>query len=539
MIELAIVSFLAGLGLFFVGLQTLTDFLKIVTGKKVRKLIVHFTKSAAQGVILGGILISVTQSLSAMVFTLIGMARAKAIEIKQALPIIIGGNIFGGVVLFLISFDMKVVILLVLGLSAILFTSFKSKKFTNYFGLFFGFALLFFGLLTMQMGVAPIIEMPWMTEALIGSQGMYIAVFMTSALISLLIQSTLATIIIGVALTNSGLLSFQDAMMLVYGANVGSSVLTFVLSAKIKGKIKQLAMFQGFYNFIGAIFVLPLFVLEVYGGIPLLGFLIQSLSANVAVQFALMYTFFNAIPGFILLATLPLVSRLLNRFWPESLEEKLAAPKFIYANITADSESALQLIKLEQTNLLNLIAATFVLLRQKEGDQKMASYVEGYQSLRTTINEAISDISASNRLNSEQYETLNQSITIQSKLDTLFKNIVSLADNYRVLSRAGHGEQFIISSIEGLDLILMTLQDVVTNEAIEDVNLLNVMTSEDGNGLKKVRKAYLSHEKNLDAEEKLNLLETMNRCERIIASMGELGSAFVQKSCNVQTAKIA
>src|SRR5690606_1949210 len=105
MIELAIVSFLAGLGLFFVCLQTLSDFLKIVTGKKVRKLIVHFTKSAAQGVILGGILISVTQSLSAMVFTLIGMARAKAIEIKQALPIIIGGNIFGGVVLFLISFD--------------------------------------------------------------------------------------------------------------------------------------------------------------------------------------------------------------------------------------------------------------------------------------------------------------------------------------------------------------------------------------------------------------------------------------------------
>lgn len=534
MIELAIVSFLAGLGLFFVGLQTLTDFLKIVTGKKVRKLIVHFTKSTAQGVILGGILISVTQSLSAMVFTLIGMARAKAIEIKQALPIIIGGNIFGGVVLFLISFDIKVVILLVLGLSAILFTSFKSKRYTNYFGLFFGFALLFFGLLTMQMGVAPIIEMPWMTEALIGSQGMYIAVFIISALISLLIQSTLATIIIGLALTNSGLLSFQDAMMLVYGANVGSSVLTFVLSAKIKGKIKQLAMFQGFYNFIGAIFVLPLFVLEVYGGIPLLGFLIQSLSANVAVQFALMYTFFNAIPGFLLLATLPLVSRLLNRFWPESLEEKLAAPKYIYANITADSESALQLVKLEQANLLNLIAATFDLLRQKEGHQKMASYVEGYQSLRTTINETISDISASNRLNFEQYETLNQSITIQSKLDTLFKNIVSLADNYRVLSRAGHGEQFIISSIEGLDLILMTLQDVVTNEAIEDLNLLNVMTSEDGNGLKKVRKAYLSHEKNLDAEEKLNLLETMNRCERIITSMGELGREYVKQRENTK-----
>lgn len=528
MIELAIVSFLAGLGLFFFGLQTLTDYLKIVTGKKVRKLIVDFTKTAAQGVFLGGILITVTQSMSAMVFTLIGMARAKAIEIKQALPIIIGGNIFGGIVIFLISFDINVLILLALGVSAILFTSFKAKRYTNYFGLSFGFSLLFFGLLTMQSGVAPLIEMPWMTEALIGSHGQYIAVFILSALISLLIQSTLATIIIGLALTNSGLLCFQDAMMIVYGANVGSSVLTFILSAKIKGKIKQLAMFQGFYNFIGALFVLPLFVLEVYGGIPLLGFFIQSISANLAVQLALTYTIFNVIPGFLLLATLPLICRLLNRFWPESLEEKLAAPKFIYTNITADSESALQLLRLEQGNLLNLISATFVLLRQKDSHVKMASYIEGYQSLNTTINETITDISASNRLNFEQYEALNQSITIQSKLNTLFKDIVALAENYRVLSRAGHGEQFIISSIEGLDMILMTLQDVVTNEANEDADLLNVMTSESGNGLKNVRKTYLSHENKLDAEEKLNLLETMNRCERMIVSMGELGREFVK-----------
>lgn len=528
MIELAIVSFLAGLGLFFVGLQTLTDYLKILTGKKVRKLIVRFTKRASQGVLLGGILITVTQSLSAMVFTLIGMARAKAIEVKQALPIIIGGNIFGGIVIFLISFDIKVMMLLVLGLSAILFTSLKSKKYTNYFGLIFGFALLFFGIYTMQSGVAPLIEMPWITEALVSSQGKYIAIFILSALISIIIHSTLATIVIGLALTNSGLLNFQDAMMLVYGANVGSSVLTFILSAKIKGKIKQVAMFQSSYNFIGALIVIPLFILEVYGGVPLLGFLIQSISANLAIQLALTYTIFNVIPGLLLLAFLHHINRLLNRFWPESLEEKLAAPRFIYNNIAKDPESALQLIKLEQANLINLISATFHLLRQKQSHLKMASYMEGFQSLNTTINETISETSASSRLNFEHYETLNQLINIQTKVNTLFDNIVALADNYRALSKAGHREQFITSSIEGLDILLMTLQDVVNSKDIEDARILNIMTSEDGNGLKKVRKEYLSHEKILDAEEKLNLLETMNRCERIIVTMGELGKEFIK-----------
>lgn len=136
------------------------------------------------------------------------------------------------------------------------------------------------------------------------------------------------------------------------------------------------------------------------------------------------------------------------------------------------------------------------------------------------------------RLNFEQYEALNQSITIQAKLNALFENMVALSNNYLVLKKAGHGEQFISSSLEGLDIILMTLKDVVHLKDKEDVGLLKVMTSEAGHGIKKLRQAYLSNEKKLDAEEKMNLLETMNRCERIIVSMGDVGREFVKTSLN-------
>lgn len=53
MIELAIVSFLAGLGLFFVGLQTLTDYLKIVTGKKCSEINCSFYKKRSSGCYFG------------------------------------------------------------------------------------------------------------------------------------------------------------------------------------------------------------------------------------------------------------------------------------------------------------------------------------------------------------------------------------------------------------------------------------------------------------------------------------------------------
>jgi phosphate:Na+ symporter len=527
MVLLAITSFIAGLGIFFWGLQTLTSYLKALTNKKVRTLIQRLTKTVFQGLLIGGVIIMVTQSLSALVFTLIGMIRAGALKVKQALPIIIGGNMLGGIIIYLVAIDIKAAVLAILGISAILFTSSISKGLKNYVGLFLGLSLLFFGLETMQSGVSPLVEMSWIQDLFKSSHGFYTIVFLVAALISVLVQSSMATIIIGLALIKGGLLTFEDAMMIVYGANVGSSVLTFILSTKIKGQSKQIAMFQSFYNFLGAFILIPMFVLEIYANVPLIKTLTFYISDNLATQLALVYTFFNVIPGLILLFIIPFTCKILQHYWPESQDEKLATPKYIYRIASDDTDSALQLLALEQSRQIKITQMTFALFREKEFSLKVANYHEGFNSLNNTIWETINELSTDSRMNTDQYEKLNLLINTQGKIKLLYEHIVTLSSNFDQLNKTSHGSHFAEIAIEGLDIILLTLIDVVKDKNETDADFLTTMTSESRNGIETLRKAYLSQEKNLTSDEKMNLLSAMNQYEQIVLSLGEVGKSMM------------
>lgn len=84
----------------------------------------------------------------------------------------------------------------------------------------------------------------------------------------------------------------------------------------------------------------------------------------------------------------------------------------------------------------------------------------------------------------------------------------------------------------------MTLLDVVHLKDKEYMRLLNTMTSEACNGIKKLRQAYLSNEKKLDAKEEMNLLETMSRRERIIVFMGDVGREFAKNIIELVLKKV-
>lgn len=62
------------------------------------------------------------------------------------------------------------------------------------------------------------------------------------------------------------------------------------------------------------------------------------------------------------------------------------------------------------------------------------------------------DPGKSERLNFEQYESLNQSITIHAKLNDLFNNIVALSNNYRILKKPGTGNNLLARHLKVLIL---------------------------------------------------------------------------------------
>ena len=67
------------------------------------------------------------------------------------------------------------------------------------------------------------------------TQGQPALSFIIGALLSILAQSSLAVVVVMITFQKSGLFGLEDAIMFVYGANVGSSILTYFLAAKLTG----------------------------------------------------------------------------------------------------------------------------------------------------------------------------------------------------------------------------------------------------------------------------------------------------------------
>ena len=520
-------SLLAGLGLFFVGLFFLTEHLKLLSGRRLRECIAKWTKNPVMGVLWGGVFIAVTQSAAATMFILISMLRSGMMGVRQILPIIIGINMVAGLIVLVLVIDIKIAIFFLLGIAGIVFTNDKARAFKTIAAVFLGISMLFLGLNTMQEGVAPLTQAVWFEELLQWTKGNYILGFIIGAAMSFLVQSSLAPIVLTIAFQTAGLFSLAGSIMVVYGANVGSSILTLVLSSSMTGQSKQVAMYQTAYNFVGAIILVPLFYLEIHGGYPLIKAIAEWITTSGGGQIATVNLLFNSLPSVVMFVLIGPTASLYERLWPETLEEQASKPKYIHDKATEDPDSALDLIELEQIRLIEFLSTSLDTQREGGTPSMLAAYQEAFKTLGGIIRETISDLSARQQLTPEIYERLDILLNIQHLLESASESVGGLSKNFQALRGSSHGARFVGSAVEGLDIIVLSLLDVTNERSEEDAALLNTITSEDGNGTKAVRSAYLAKESGLDTSQRMRLLAAANHCERLIWLFGNMGQNYM------------
>ena len=88
-----IFSLIGGLGLFFLGMKTMSDSLKKVAGDRLRNTLDILTKRPIIGLFIGTIVTCLIQSSSATSVMAVGFVNAGLLVLKQAITVIIGANI--------------------------------------------------------------------------------------------------------------------------------------------------------------------------------------------------------------------------------------------------------------------------------------------------------------------------------------------------------------------------------------------------------------------------------------------------------------
>ena len=521
---LAIASLLAGLGLFFVGLKLLTENLKLLSGRRLRENIAVWTRNPFLGLVWGGLFITITQSAAAATFVLIGMLRAGMLSVRQILPILIGVNMIGGVIVLVLIFDVKLAIFLLLGITGIIYSRDPSGAMRPAMGAAFGVGLLFLGLSTTQAGVAPLSDMSWFEGALESTRGSYLVGFLVGLILSFVVQSALAVVVLSLAFLQGGLFSLEQAVMIAYGAKLGSSLLTWFLSSGLSGESRQVAMFQICFNVVGAVILVPAFYLEVFMDIPLMLALAAQFSASESFQLGIVNLLFNVVPALIAFPAVGFWSRLLAKRYPQTAEEQLSRPRYLLEQTGDDPHNALRLVELEQARLIEILTRTFEAMRSNEGAKQIETLDEAFLGLGKAIRESVHDLSSQHQLSTALYDRLNGVLNIQHSLETANTEVQSLATKIDALRGSGRGERFARVAVDGIDAILLTLLDVARERDQMDLGLLQKMTSEDG--MTRVRKAYLAEDNPGDSTSRMELLAAANHCERLIWLFGDMGLAY-------------
>lgn len=372
----------AGLGLFFVGINLLSDSLKNFGKPYVRKFVNQLAGTDAKAVLSGALSGAVTNSGKAVTFSITGLVSAGTLTPRQCLPIILGASFGSSLLVLWVSVDFKLLELALLGVAGLYyqFGDMKSEKIKFVAALSLGLGLIFFGLDMLKSGSGTLRDNAQFIHFLSSTHGYWLIALALGAVGAFVTQSGSTISIVAITFMASGLLDFNQTVMFVYGTNIGSGVSTAMLALTMAGTSRQLVMFHASVKIVGALLLVPLLYLETYAHVPGIKAFAAIFTSSPATQIGVIYVAYEVISALGLLLFLGPAAKLLNILWPPTKEEVLSKLEFIPYVAPSDVHGMATAIEAEQTRLLNRVSHYF--------DQFRPQMAKEQRAPRTALHEA-------------------------------------------------------------------------------------------------------------------------------------------------------
>ena len=362
---LQIFTLLGALGMFLYGMNLMSSGLQKAAGDKLRGLLSSMTSTPFKGVMTGLGVTSVIQSSSATTVMVVSFVNAGLLTLTQAIGVIMGANIGTTVTAWMVSwlgFKADISILAVpLMLLGFLFSNSKKNQRQNVGELIVGFCLLFLGLSFMKESVPDLRQTPQVLEFVkewsghgFGSVLIFLAF---GTVLTLVLQSSSATMAITLIMLSMGWIPFQMACAMVLGENIGTTITANIAASIGNTQAKRAAMSHTIFNVFGVIWALILFkpflglvgkIIELFG-LPnpaAEGFAVASpdspTSTAALYGLSMLHTLFNTINTLILIWFTKLIEKAVVFIikTPKSQEKEVFRLKYISAGPLATPELA-------------------------------------------------------------------------------------------------------------------------------------------------------------------------------------------------------
>ncbi len=284
-----LLSSIAGLGLFLYGMNLMANGLQKVAGNKLKGFIKTLTKNRLMAVIVGMFVTMVIQSSSATSVMVVGFVNASIMTVSQAIGILFGANIGTTITGQMVSLNLSQIAPIAIAGGLILRATTKNNQLKDLAEILIGFGILFLGINYLKDSLSPLKDSPAFASLILNyGDNPFIGVLI-GILMTLILQSSSATIGVLIALASQGILPFSTALYIIFGDNIGTCTTAVLSSLGTSNRGKQVALIHVTIKVIGTVY----FMLFLQG---ILTDVVQQIDPdNIPRQIANAHTIFNVL----------------------------------------------------------------------------------------------------------------------------------------------------------------------------------------------------------------------------------------------------
>lgn len=504
----------AGLGLFFIGLKTLSNGFRQLSGRRMHDLVESATNHPTRTALIGILSGAVTQSANAVTFIIVSMVSSGLVSLKRGISVSVWANIGTSVLVLLATLDLHIFVFMLIGSIGLLhyFKIDQKESFKPFINALLGIGILMLGLLLIKTGAAGLKDTAILVPLLSVAEDYLWLVFIAGVLLSLMTQSFATASAIVVTLVVVGLFNFPQAVMLILGANVGAGISIYLLGKTLTGSAKKVVLFQVWTKFGGVILILMIYILSMLIAPTSIStktsepaFLIMLITVGIIVM-----QFLSAL--LITLLMTPL-TQLADKWVMDDPAERLAIPKYIQRLALEEAESALDLVEKEQNRIIERMPDYLNELRNMKTTVSIQQLYEAGESLTKACNDFMLELLARN----QQPETVERIIRAQRKNAILQSVQISLNEFIQVMNSnhsTADSHKLQLNLLEGLHFILMILADCGQNT--NELGMLMLLTDDRADIMEKNRHNLITTQDESAKTDLSSLLAATTQFERLI-----------------------
>lgn len=437
-----LLTLIGSLGLFLFGMKIMSEALQKVAGSKMRQVLSAMTSNRVKGVFTGFLITAVIQSSSATIVMIVSFVNAGLLSLIESIGVIMGANIGTTVTAWIISIlgfkvKMSAFSLPLIGLAFPLLFS-KNNKRKSWGEFVFGFAFIFMGLEYLKSSVPDLNSNPELLSFLgnysdlgVGTSLIFLAI---GTLLTVVIQSSSATMALTLVMCNNGWIPFEAAAAMVLGENIGTTITANLAAIVGNVSAKRSARAHFIFNVMGVIWIMLIFKLYLRGinSVMLssgLGSPFEN-PGSIPVALSIFHTSFNIINTILLIGLSPGIARLVTLMVPrrEDEEEEFKL-KYIDFGLLSTSELSILQAKKEIVLYGQRVTKMYSFVRSLNKEEKQKGFFKKKEKI-------------------EKYEMISDNIEVE--IATYLTRIMEHGDLGRISSERVRAMYNVIDDIESI-----------------------------------------------------------------------------------------